>query len=216
MNRIKQNWMELWTTLVTRQEGSERICTRQWQKANGDALKRIGNFLWIFLSFLRLLRLVRLVHLSSSLSLLFPTFHIEFHQSNKDVGGIFFLEDLSRTEQLKDHFPSAQNCGEHIQSINYVDEWKVQANFLFLSTYVGFFFFSLFFFLDFFYLSVSCSFYVFIFVVVHRVRGETLVALKALVDLKRTMQRFISAWVPFDCIRSQFESFDFRSKDSGP
>ena len=146
MNRIKQNWMELWTTLVTRQEGSERICTRQWQKANGDALKRIGNFLWIFLSFLRLLRLVRLVHLSSSLSLLFPTFHIEFHQSNKDVGGIFFLEDLSRTEQLKDHFPSAQNCGEHIQSINYVDEWKVQANFLFLSTYVGFFFFSLFFF----------------------------------------------------------------------
>ena len=81
-----------------------------------------------------------------SLSLLFPTFHIEFHQSNKDVGGIFFLEDLSRTEQLKDHFPSAQNCGEHIQSINHVDEWKVQANFLFLSTYVGFFFFSLFFF----------------------------------------------------------------------
>lgn len=151
-----------------------------------------------------------------SLSLLFPTFHIEFHQSNKDVGGIFFLEDLSRTEQLKDHFPSAQNCGEHIQSINYVDEWKVQANSLFLSTYVGFFFFSLFFFFYFFYLSVSCSFYVFIFVVVHRVRGETLVALKALVDLKRTMQRFISAWVPFDCIRSQFESFDFRSKDSGP
>lgn len=77
-------------------------------------------------------------------------------------------------------------------------------------------FFLSFFFFDFFYLSVSCSFYVFIFVVVHRVRGETLVALKALVDLKRTMQRFISAWVPFDCIRSQFESFDFRSKDSGP
>merc|ERR1711911_240956 len=64
--------------------------------------------------------------------------------------------------------------------------------------------------------SFFLSFFFFIFVVVHRVRGETLVALKALVDLKRTMQRFISAWVPFDCIRSQFESFDFRSKDSGP